>query len=691
MPVTFDHMTHLRASGLTDETIALANIRSAENGEIAKILKWRPSNYSFGSGIVFPYFKSNGTCNGYERVRLDFPRPNQDGKTVKYESPRSSLNRPYFGPRFTANVKSDSPTIITEGEKKTLALDQIGYPTVGLPGVWGFAEPKPRTQAGNKYGKLKLHADLRVMDWKGRRVVVVFDSDAAENRQVRLAEHRLSELMTEAGAAVTIARLPQVGIGKTGVDDFLVHHGDTGLEKLRTIINGAEVAEKPDELTSLEIAKELIADQFTVEGYKAIVYHNSEYYRWAGNYYVRVDRDELVPRVQKWLNEHGHKASSSFAREIANSLQAEAVQDFSRTPPFFLDWAPRDSRFTPENTLVGRNMMLSLPSLESGEPVHRDPYPGLFNVNGLDYDINLDAPAPENFLRFLQSIWPDDPQSIETLLEWIGYLLTPDTRQQKMLLCVGPKRSGKGTISRVVQGLVGAGNCVSPTLASLATNFGLSPLVNKTVAIVSDARLSGKTDHSIVTERLLSITGEDAQTIDRKYLPPITTQLKTRFCVFTNELPRMGDSSGALAGRMIVLRMRRSFFGVEDHGLSERLLAERPGILLMAIEGWRRLRQRGRFVQPDSAASLVEQLEEITSPVGAFVADRCELAQDATVSVQEIFDAWRQWCEASGKSWTGDRQTFGRDLRSAVPDIEDTRPNVNGRRERHYRGIRLAK
>jgi len=38
--------------------------------------------------------------------------------------------------------------------------------------------------------------------------------------------------------------------------------------------------------------------------------------------------------------------------------------------------------------------------------------------------------------------------------------------------------------------------------------------VNKSLAIISDARLSGRTDQAIVTERLLSISGEDSLTID---------------------------------------------------------------------------------------------------------------------------------------------------------------------------------
>jgi putative DNA primase/helicase len=91
------------------------------------------------------------------------------------------------------------------------------------------------------------------------------------------------------------------------------------------------------------------------------------------------------------------------------------------------------------------------------------------------------------------SVWPEDRESIDTLQEWFGYTLLPDTSQHKILTVVGPPRSGKGTIARTHQSVLGAGNVASPTLGSLADQFGLQGLIGKTLAIISDARLSGRT------------------------------------------------------------------------------------------------------------------------------------------------------------------------------------------------------
>ena len=75
--------------------------------------------------------------------------------------------------------------------------------------------------------------------------------------------------------------------------------------------------------------------------------------------------------------------------------------------------------------------------------------------------------------------------------------LTGDTRQQKALLIVGPKRSGKGTIGRILTHLVGTGNVAGPTISGLARVFGLQPLIGKSVAIVSDARFAGENVYTV--------------------------------------------------------------------------------------------------------------------------------------------------------------------------------------------------
>jgi len=75
--------------------------------------------------------------------------------------------------------------------------------------------------------------------------------------------------------------------------------------------------------------------------------------------------------------------------------------------------------------------------------------------------------------------------------EVFGYLISRDTRQQKIFLFIGKPRSGKGTLARILRRLLGEQNVIGFSLASLDNDFGAEDLIDKQVAIVGDARLDG--------------------------------------------------------------------------------------------------------------------------------------------------------------------------------------------------------
>jgi putative DNA primase/helicase len=316
--------------------------------------------------------------------------------------------------------------------------------------------------------------------------------------------------------------------------------------------------------------------------------------------------------------------------------------------------------------------------------------PLFFNRSSVPFDYDPAAPQPARWLAFLGSIWPTDPEAIAALQEWFGYVLSGRTDLQKMLLVVGPMRSGKGTIARVLTALVGRDNMGGPTMGSLSTNFGLADLPGKSLAVVADARLP-RLGADTITERLLTISGEDTIDVDRKFKDPWTGRLPTRFMLLSNELPAFRDQSGAIASRLIILTMTISNLGREDTALERDLMRELPGILRWSLDGLDRLIERGRFAEPASSSAAVALLAEAVSPIKAFLDDWCILgpAEGHHTSKDDLYRAWRDWCQSEGRDHPGTKQMFSRDLFAANVGIEETRPWVGGVRVRCYGGVRL--
>ena len=462
-----------------------------------------------------------------------------------------------------------------------------------------------------------------------------------------------------------------------------------------------EVSEVPgapellDELPSprepLAVAKKMVSALYTVDNIPTLLFWRGAFWRWARAHWAEVE-DAAVRSDIYAFTEHAHWVTDKGEVKpwAPNKYKVSDLTDALRAIGHLPErvsapsWIKGGNGPRPHEVVATANGLLSV----SDRVLHpHDPH--FFNQVSVPFDYDPDHPTARRWIEFLEQLWPEDPDSIDALQEYFGYVISGRVDLQKILLMVGPTRAGKGVIARVLKALVGAGNAAGPTLASLGTNFGLSPLIGKPLAIVSDARLGGPNVHQVV-ERLLSVSGEDMLTIDRKYREPWTGTLNTRFVIISNELPRFGDASGAIANRFIVLTLGTSWLGKENPGLTKELLAELPGILLWALDGLDRLNANGRFTTPASSTDAVVALQDLASPVSAFVRDECLVGPGLEVAVAELFDAWKAWCEDNGRDRPGSVQNLGRDLRAVHHGIATVRPRGgDGTRERRYQGIAL--
>lgn len=412
------------------------------------------------------------------------------------------------------------------------------------------------------------------------------------------------------------------------------------------------------------------------------------WWEWQGPHWSEIEDRAVRSKLYKateyatYLDaENNPKPWAPNRQKIANLIEALAAIDHlpdQVDQPAWLDDRDQDGPVvSAANGLLDVERRVLLPHS-----------PHFFNRVSVPFNFAADPPAPERWRTFLAELWPDDPESIAVLQEFFGYVLAGRLDQHKILLLVGPTRAGKGVITRILAALIGTQNVAGPTLSSLASNFGLAPLLGKPLAIVSDARLGGR-GSQVVVERLLAISGEDAITVDRKYKDQWTGKLPCRFVIVSNELPQLGDASAAIANRFLPLVLGRSWLGKEDRGLETDLRGELPGILGWALDGLDRLYGPGGFTVPPSAQETLTTLIDLASPVAAFLRECCEIGADAEVSVDDIWAIWKEWCESAAQPH-GTKAKLGRDLRAVQPQVRKGRPRGEGEARRAvYLGVGL--
>lgn len=83
-----------------------------------------------------------------------------------------------------------------------------------------------------------MNTHLKFIDWDGREVVIVPDSDVFQRQDLLRAVYALGRELRERGAAVSVAEIPQPGSTKIGLDDYLVAGGR--VENLETFTLGGQ-------------------------------------------------------------------------------------------------------------------------------------------------------------------------------------------------------------------------------------------------------------------------------------------------------------------------------------------------------------------------------------------------------------------------------------------------------------------
>jgi Domain of unknown function (DUF3854) len=196
-PLAPGHWADLRKSGIADETIAAQKIRTvAPPYLIERLLGFSTPKVMSAYIIPFP-----SPAEGFmDHVRMKvFPTIETKSGTIKYLQPKRSGVRLFF-PLATLDraLHGREPLWMMEGEKKALAVAQLGLPAVGFCGIEGW----------HVAGSQDLVPDFNDIDLRGRIVELVPDGDWQTNPNVKRGAERFAVALSRCGAKPRLVALP---------------------------------------------------------------------------------------------------------------------------------------------------------------------------------------------------------------------------------------------------------------------------------------------------------------------------------------------------------------------------------------------------------------------------------------------------------------------------------------------------
>ena len=412
-------------------------------------------------------------------------------------------------------------------------------------------------------------------------------------------------------------------------------------------------------------------------------YYRDVWYEYDGGCYHERSKDEIEGRVWTWLAGHvvvmnegimsKYPVSSLHCQQVMSGIKAHRAVATDVELPYWITDSSRRARPWINFT----NGLLDLKKATDIVEHSRD----FFSTGQLTFEYNKDADCP-TFMNTLDQWFEgtEREQSILLLQQITKYLLLGNTERQKWFMFIGVSRSGKSTMSELLRCMIA--DTVSTSMSSIGSEFGLHPLVGKSLAVLPDAHI-GKTDKQLILDRFKGITGADTLTINRKGKAHVDAQLKARILVCTNELHTFQDPSGALAKRMIPLNFMNTFYGSENLGLLDKLKDELAGIFNWAMKA----DISGGFSLPESSVEIVREMKECSSSEVTFFEQNYRETEGDGVSevaleTSDLFESYKIWCEEEGIRAVKTKSGLVKALKSGLGKRFDTsRRRVNGERK----------
>lgn len=215
----------------------------------------------------------------------------------------------------------------------------------------------------------------------------------------------------------------QAGHPVTGGPTLADSLGADVVAKMRTWLEYRDENEAVlDPKDPMPSARLFVQRDHTVDGVLALRHQSEVFFRYDGVYrdWPEADVRAALYRFLEQAKRPTDKALLPFQpnrSKVENVL--DALRGVTNLPSQYAApcWIEGDAPCDPMALLPCRNGLLYLPS-RTLLPLT----PQFFVVNGLAFDYDEHAPSPTEWLAFLDSVWPTDPASIDTLQEIIGYV-----------------------------------------------------------------------------------------------------------------------------------------------------------------------------------------------------------------------------------------------------------------------------
>ena len=387
-------------------------------------------------------------------------------------------------------------------------------------------------------------------------------------------------------------------------------------------------------------------------------------YDWEVCRYLRETQDYFVLGGVPYLYGNGCYRADETGAKLKDMIQACLYPEFIKAPTIRRVYDLATGSAACQETFDGLNQYPpQWINFQNGfyDPVSGMMYPHDPRYRAVNQIPHYYDPAArprgntvENWLRFITP----DPEDREMLLEFAGYCMTRDVSQQKFLILNGEGGTGKSTVIRLIEAMIGRENISSISLSELTQRFSVYGLLGKLLNACADLELTALED----TGTIKKVLGEDTLRAEAKGKDAFSFRSYARLIFSTNELPIVkAERSNGFYRRLLILTMNRTP-GKVNPGLFDKLNGEIGYFIRLCVDALRRMYERGRILSSAHSDAAVEQFRMDSDTVAAFLAEKTVAGPGRRVERGALFSAYKTYCFESDRQALS-RNNFYRSMR----------------------------
>ena len=251
---------------------------------------------------------------------------------------------------------------------------------------------------------------------------------------------------------------------------------------------------------------------------------------------------------------------------------------------------------------------------------------------------------------FLNDVTGGDTELQAYLQRVVGYTLTGATTAHALFFLYGTGANGKSVFVNTLSTILGDYATSAPMDTFMEARGDRHPT---DLAGLRGARFVS----SIETEqgrrwnesKLKAITGGDK--ISARFMRQDFFEYPPQFklLIAGNHKPSIRNVDEAMKRRLHLIPFTVTIPpDKRDGALTEKLLAERDGILAWAVEGCLQWQQVG-LEPPESVVSATEEYFDEEDAIGDFLEEEGQRHEQARVAVGEVFQRWQEWAGKRGE------------------------------------------